>query len=267
MKLVIAFVLLVEMTFTVAVFGQDQADPDMAARIAAAQAALNAKPKPSTKPAAAPVMAKTPATQPTKSIPSIGGVWQGGDEFLTITQTDGTWSGDFSYKSASDGQISWEIKDGTISTDGKLSGKLHFTSAPDTWGKFKSFRGQLSKDGKTITGPTWELHGTGKFAFVATDPTIPREILKAMVKHTLAVGMTLEQCNKSIGREGKLIETNGRETSYRWTKTVSPKPQGMDMQDGNGGFLYIRKGSYQDFDGIIVDGKLASLTKGEIYSE
>jgi len=89
------------------------------------------------------------------------------------------------------------------------------------------------------------------------DAAIPPEIKTAMAQHTLAVGMTLEQCNQSIGAKGKVTGADAGETQYEWDQ-VSRDTRANKVAVAEGIFITPYYGAINNSD-----GKLVSFTKGE----
>jgi hypothetical protein len=84
-------------------------------------------------------------------------------------------------------------------------------------------------------------------------PNTPNQsdISAAMSQHTLAIGMTLDQCNTSIGSAGKNTGANDSgEARYEWNQLV-----GRDNLGNPQALIRI--------DGIIQDGKLVSFNKAD----
>jgi hypothetical protein len=87
----------------------------------------------------------------------------------------------------------------------------------------------------------------------AAAPNTPNQsdINAAMSQHTLAVGMTLDQCNTSIGSAGKNTGADDSgEARYEWNQLV-----GRDNLGNPQALIRI--------DGVIQDGKLVSFTKAD----
>jgi len=89
----------------------------------------------------------------------------------------------------------------------------------------------------------------------ANAPSAP-DINAAMSQHTLAVGMTLDQCNQSMARAGRITGANSGGTFYEWDKLAAA--YGSGPADG-----------YIPFTGTIENGKLVSFDQGSfvLFSE
>jgi hypothetical protein len=160
-------------------------------------------------------------------------------------------------------QISWEMK-GTITRDGKIKGLLHHNQAPKGWAKNQAREGKLSADGNQIQGTatvgaashqfTWNKQDLAREAAdKAAFEALPADIKAGLTDHTLAVGMTMEQCNKALGTPGRLKAADATQKTYEWYQSFGHD----EFQNPQG---------YIPWTGVMTDGKLTSFEKGQAHT-
>jgi len=77
-------------------------------------------------------------------------------------------------------------------------------------------------------------------------------IKAAQAQHTLAVGMTLDQCNQSIGKPGRVTGADAGGTQYEWDQLIGVGQGALGNPEGS-----------IHYTGTIQDGKLVDFHKSD----